>query len=99
MEISIIITSVLGSTVLASAISVLGSIITKKMDKKSTQTIAINSMMRTEIKAICRQKIEQGFVGLDELEDLVAMHEAYKENGGNGFCTELMNKVKCLPIK
>lgn len=91
--------AVIGSGALAAFISGAFTLIGKLMDKKSSQTMLSNAIARDRIKQICRKKIEAGFITIDELEDLVAMHTAYHSNGGNGFCDDLMNAVKKLPIK
>ncbi len=72
----------------------------KKETKENIEVLKRSQMqqMRERIKNICRDKIHEGSISSDELEDLTALHSSYKELGGNGFCDKLMKKVNQLPI-
>lgn len=91
--------AILGSSVVATFISGLFTLTMKLMEKKGSQSKLLNSITRDRIKQICRKKIMDGYITFDEMEDLVAMHKAYHENGGNGYCDDLMERVKRLPLK
>lgn len=96
MEITL---AIIGSGALSAAISGIFALVQKVLDRKSSQTRLSNAIARDRIKQICRKKITAGYITFDELEDLTAMHKAYHDNGGNGFCDDLMAAVKKLPIK
>lgn len=104
-----ILIAVLSSGVLSAMISGAFTIVGKSIDRKHSKTDAINSKVdllaqaqkeicRDRIRHIGKEKIEQGYIEADELEDLIAMHNTYHALGGNGFCDALMNRVKQLDI-
>lgn len=57
-------------------------------------------LMYDRIKHLCRSYLRAGEIDLNDLEDLVEMHDCYHNDlGGNGKLNELMGLVKDLPIK
>lgn len=75
-----------------------------KDDKETASEKQVKNALRIllcdRIKYLGRCYIDQGFVIVDDLEDIVEMHKCYHDDlDGNGFLDTLMAQVKALPIR
>lgn len=100
-------TLILGSGVIAAAVSSITNIILwflnnqKKQDDRETDIIdGLQVLLYDKIKYLCLKYIERGHICSDELEDLERMHKIYHDKlDGNGFLDDLMKQARSLPIK
>ena len=60
---------------------------------------ALQMSLRNEIRQLCRKHIREGEIDFDERSDLLELHQAYHNLGGNGNLDADMATVKDLPIK
>lgn len=72
-----------------------------KMEGQSDAIVAgVRSLLYSEIKDRARTAIADGFITVEDLEDLTRKHELY--HGpllGNGYLDALMEKVFALPVR
>lgn len=74
-----------------------------KEDKDSVDTRLSNlekanlAMLHNKIYVQCANHLEEGFISINDLDDLDYLFNAYKKLGGNGTGETLYNKVKALP--
>lgn len=75
----------------------------KRMDKIEDKVDQIGesqmALSRDRIKHIGNAYIQKGSITAEELDDIISLHRAYHNLGGNGFCDTIMDAVKSLPIK
>ncbi|PZL78330.1 hypothetical protein CI088_00380 [Enterococcus plantarum] len=57
------------------------------------------AMLHDSIYEKCSHYIEQGFISVDDLDNLEYLFSGYSGLGGNGTGETLYNKVKELPIR
>lgn len=57
------------------------------------------AILHNKIYRQCEQHLLEGFITIDDLDDLSYLFNAYKSLGGNGTGETLYNKVKNLPNK
>ena len=60
---------------------------------------ALQMSLRNEIRQLCRRYIREGEIDFDERGDLLELHQAYHNLGGNGNLDTDMKTVKDLPLK
>ena len=60
---------------------------------------ALQMSLRNEIRQLCRRYIREGEVDFDERGDLLELHQAYHNLGGNGNLDTDIKTVKDLPLK
>lgn len=60
---------------------------------------ALQMSLRNEIRQLCRRYIREGEIDFDERGDLLELHQAYHNLGGNGNLDADMKTVKDLPLK
>lgn len=71
------------------------------VETKSEKQIknALKMILYDRIKYLGRKYLDNGFISLEDLEDLLQMHKIYHDDlGGNGFLDNIMNQVKQLPL-
>jgi len=59
----------------------------------------VRTLLRDKIRYLCKKYIDNGSVAADDHEDLIGMHKAYHDLGGNGYLDTMMEKVNKLPYK
>lgn len=57
------------------------------------------AILHNKIYRQCAEHLEEGFISIDDLDDLGYLFKAYKSLGGNGTGETLYNKVSNLPNK
>lgn len=100
MDYSAMIVAVLGSGLLSTIVTQIISAINKRRDKKSGMTAGIRLIIKDRVRYLAVKYIDQGWIYVDELEDIVALWGCYhNELNGNGFLDSLMAQVKALPVR
>ena len=101
---------VAGSSVIGSIVTLVGTIIIKKMDRKDKRTEHLTAFEKHIQKAVCvmlydrikylgKRYIHEESITAEELNDLQKMHTVFHEDlNGNGFLDALMKHVKELRI-
>lgn len=75
------------------------ALVMKYLDKKSAKTKMILGLGHDRIIYLCGHYIERGSIMQSEYENLNKyLYEPYKEMGGNGTASRLMDEVRKLPI-
>ncbi len=70
----------------------------KETDYEKHIKNAICVILYDRIKYLGRHHIGEGYITVEDLEDLMKMHISYHDDlDGNGFLDSLMNQVKSLP--
>ena len=76
----------------------LWSFLQTRREKRDAKTKMILGLGHDRIIVLTMHYIERGWISSDEFEDLVKyLYTPYKEMGGNGTVTKLMDEVKKLP--
>lgn len=94
-----IVVAILGSGVLTTLITNIFNIIAHKKAKDDGMGEMVRILAYDRIKFLCKHYISEGFISLDDLEDLRRMHQFYHNApiNGNGFLDDLMAQVGKLP--
>jgi hypothetical protein len=73
----------------------------KDMESADSKAIkyGVRASLRDRIRYLCKCYIIQGEITADEHEDLIDMHKAYHNLGGNGHLDTMMMKVNNLRYK
>lgn len=101
---------VLGGSGVAAVITLLGSLLFRWLDhrtgRKSTMDKRLGAIekgfqasMRDRIRCLGRVYVQQQHISLTDREDLIVMHDAYHELGGNGNLDALMDSVMKLQLR
>lgn len=69
-----------------------------KKDLKETKA-GIQAELRHDIRNACRRCIKQGWKTLEDLEEVLSMHDNYEKLGSNGKTNALFEEFMKLPIK
>lgn len=56
-------------------------------------------LLADKLKFLCQKSLNEGYVDYDNLRIIESMYKSYHELGGNGFMTDIVERVKQLPIK
>lgn len=72
----------------------------KKEDEQQNKALcdAMKAIMRDRIRQSCKVHLKNGRVYSDDLDSLIELYGAYHALGGNSTTTEIVNRVKSLPI-
>ena len=55
--------------------------------------------LRKDVKEMCRDCMNKGFMDEEDCEDITAAYEAYAALNGNSYIHKLVEKVMVLPVK
>lgn len=66
---------------------------------QNTSKQASLAALRHEITEIYDTYYPLGYLPINIKKDLISLHEAYSQNGGNSYITELYTELKDLPVK
>lgn len=100
MDSTLILQSVV--TVLCSVIASSGmwAWLSTRSQKKDAKTKMLLGLGHDRIVSLCIEYIDRGFITYEEFDNLYNyLYKPYKELGGNGTCSRLMEAVQKLPIK
>lgn len=73
------------------------ALLQKYLHRTEVRDDAIRSLLRTEIISICYKSLEQGYIAIYNLENLIDMYKSYKALGGNGAITQIYEQTTKLP--
>lgn len=71
-------------------------LVNKRLKALEYSNVAI---LHNKIYRQCAEHLEEGFISIEDLDDLGYLFKAYKSLGGNGTGETLYNKVSNLPNK
>lgn len=95
-----VIVAIIGSGALSALIT---GIFTERANRKRIEDgtqAGVRMILYAWVKMLGKGHIEKGYVTVEELEDLKAMHSIYhNELKGNGFLDTIMDKVEKLPVR
>ena len=69
------------------------------VEKELTQSkLATITILRDRLYSACTKALKKGEISVMGLDNIIHLYETYHEMGGNGTGTDLVKKVKKLPI-
>lgn len=68
-------------------------------DLIDAQTEALKVLMIDRVRTLGREFVKQGYIILEDKETIDEMYQSYKDLGGNGHLTTLMNEVNKLEVR
>ena len=92
-------------TILTIILAIFGStgfwaLVTQIISSRSASNQMLMGLCYERLVTKCKNYIHQGYIPIDEFEDLHKyLYDPYKKMGGNGTAEVLMNKVYHLPRK
>lgn len=91
--------AVLGSSVLAAAVSGVFGLISGRKKKTGGVEAGVQQLLYDRIKYLCKSHIARGKIATNDLEDLERMHKIYHDDlNGNGYLDDLMKTVRTLEV-
>ncbi len=100
-EVLIAIVTACGGAAVAGVFQLVALIINNRKKKnKEEETVAegVMVLLQDRIKFLAKHYIADTAISPEDLEDLMRMHNVYKNLGGNGYLDTLMAAVKDLPL-
>lgn len=79
--------------------TVVNSILVNRKDKKSVERQAMLALLHDRLYRLCQDYIKQGYVTIDQLDNLMYLWQPYERLGGNGTGKKLYDQVLELPLK
>lgn len=79
--------------------TVVNSILVNRKDKKSVERQAMLALLHDRLYRLCQSYIKQGYVTIDQLDNLMYLWHPYERLGGNGTGKKLYDQVLQLPLK
>jgi len=74
-----------------------------KKDKKDERIDALveaqKVIMIDRVRYLAKNYIKQGFIAIEDKENILAMYSAYKALGGNGHLATIMEEVRALEVR
>lgn len=88
-----LVTGILGS-------SGIWAIVQDRQNKRNANNQLLIGLAHAELIELCEKYIQRGWITTDEFENLHDyLYIPYKDAGGNGTITRMMEEVKRLPIR
>lgn len=95
-----VVVAIIGSGALSALISQIFTIYIKKAERKDTTTEVVRLLLKNEIRRLCIEYINRGWVCSYELEDLASMYGCFNNDGAEDvYLDSLIEKVKKLTIR
>lgn len=95
-----VIIAVIGSGALSAVISGIFQVLQGKSQKEKGVGAGTRILLYDRIKYLGKLHIDKGYISMEDLEDLITMHNIYhNELKGNGYLDNVMDAVKALPLK
>ena len=88
-----LVAAVLGSSIW----SVLLEVYKLRQNKKSSDRQMLLGLGHDRLYYILDQKLRDGYITVDELENIEYLYRPYREMGGNGTCERMYEQVNLLP--
>lgn len=79
--------------------TVINNILINRKDKKSIDRQAMLALLHDRLYRLCQDYIKQGYVTIDQLDNLMYLWQPYERLGGNGTGKKLYDQVLELPLK
>ena len=79
--------------------TVINNILINRKDKKSVERQAMLALLHDRLYRLCQSYIKQGYVTIDQLDNLMYLLHPYERLGGNGTGKKLYDQVLELPLK
>ena len=79
--------------------TVINNILINRKDKKSVERQAMLALLHDRLYRLCQNYIKQGYVTVDQLDNLTYLWQPYERLGGNGTGKKLYDQVLELPLK
>lgn len=79
--------------------TVINNILINRKDKKSVARQAMLALLHDRLYRLCQDYIKQGYVTIDQLDNLMYLWQPYERLGGNGTGKKLYDQVLELPLK
>lgn len=79
--------------------TVINNILINRKDKKSVERQAMLALLHDRLYRLCQSYIKQGYVTIDQLDNLMYLWKPYEGLGGNGTGKKLYDQVLQLPLK
>lgn len=79
--------------------TVINNILINRKDKKSVERQAMLALLHDRLYRLCQDYIKQGYVTIDQLDNLMYLWQPYEGLGGNGTGKKLYDQVLELPLK
>lgn len=93
-----LILAIISSGALSAIIGGLFARSNQKKEENNGVREGVRVLLYDRLKHLCKKHIQEGKITSDQLEDILSMHNAYHNIGGNGFLDSLISQVKKLPI-
>lgn len=94
-----IIIAIISSGALSAVISGVFAMAQSKKTKRDSVSAGVQQLLYDRIKYLCKAHLERGYIATNDLDDLERMHKIYHDDlNGNGFLSDLMSKVRQLPV-
>lgn len=69
----------------------------QKHSKKDVKARAILALLHDKLFYLCDRYVKEGWIAVDDFDNVTCLYEPYVEMGGNGTVHALYEKVKKLP--
>jgi len=70
----------------------------KEMDEQAKVKAGVLAILHDRLYQSCQHFIRQKYILPGDLRNLSTMHDSYSNLGGNGAITEMVSRVKTLPL-
>lgn len=98
-EVLAVVLAVIGSGALASCVTIIGNLVTRKLDGNSIVVIGLAGLYKERIKYLGNRYIGEKEITNEELSDLELLYDIYHTKlKQNGHLDTIMSKVRTLPI-
>ena len=87
------------SSILAVAVRYLWQTIKKEHDEQRLLREAVLAILHDRLYSLARYYLAQGWLTIQDLDNLEYIYKAYHGLGGNGTGTDLFTRCKALPIR
>jgi len=84
--------------VIVLGVGAIAGVVVANRNKKKASDLALQSLLRVQLKAAYRAASRHGGITMEELSDVDSLYSSYHKMGFNGVGTELYKKIKNLPI-
>lgn len=79
--------------------AIINNVLTNRRNKKSVERQAMLALLHDRLYRLCQDYIKQGYVKVDQLDNLMYLWQPYEGLGGNGTGKKLYDQVLQLPLK
>jgi len=85
--------------ILGVAVRKLFARVKREMDEQARIKAGVLAILHDRLYQSCQHFIRQGYIIPGDLRNISTMHESYITLGGNGVISEMVNRVKALPLE